>query len=149
MIFFFKIGLRIDNFQDWTQNTLVLNSLVRVSLQYVLHTASGWHSTCLHLGFQREPKQLNIGQQGRLGPWPAVISDFLMQHLCNSDTIFIKFLCKLGSSPHPSPQPSGRHRTCPCMGSDYDRTRVLEVIPNRLSLSTGMVHLSSHRNVNV
>ena len=34
------------------------------------------------------------------------------------------------SSPRPSPQPSGRRRTGPCMGSDYDRTRVLEVIPN-------------------
>ena len=34
------------------------------------------------------------------------------------------------SSPGPSPQPSGRRRTGPCMGSDYDRTRVLEVIPN-------------------
>ena len=34
------------------------------------------------------------------------------------------------SSPRPSPQPSGRRRTGPSMGSDYDRTRVLEVIPN-------------------
>ena len=34
------------------------------------------------------------------------------------------------SSPRPSLQPSGRRRTGPCMGSDYDRTRVLEVIPN-------------------
>ena len=33
-------------------------------------------------------------------------------------------------SPCPSPQPSGRRRACPCLGSDYDRTRVLEVIPN-------------------
>ena len=33
-------------------------------------------------------------------------------------------------SPRPSPQPSGRRRTGPCMDSDYDRTRVLEVIPN-------------------
>ena len=33
------------------------------------------------------------------------------------------------SSPRPSSQPSGRRRTGPCMGSDYDRTRVLEVIP--------------------
>ena len=35
------------------------------------------------------------------------------------------------SSPRPSPQPSGRRRTGPYMGSDYDRTRVLEAIPNR------------------
>ena len=34
------------------------------------------------------------------------------------------------SSPRPSQQPSGRRRTGPCMDSDYDRTRVLEVIPN-------------------
>ena len=34
------------------------------------------------------------------------------------------------SSPRPSQQPSGRRRTGPCMGSDDDRTRVLEVIPN-------------------
>ena len=34
------------------------------------------------------------------------------------------------SSPRPSPQPSGPRRTGPCMGSDYDWTRVLEVIPN-------------------
>ena len=33
------------------------------------------------------------------------------------------------SSPSPSPQPSGRRSTGPCMGSDYDRTRALEVIP--------------------
>ena len=40
------------------------------------------------------------------------------------------------SSPRPSPQPSGRRHTGPCMGSeasDYDRTRVLEVIPNSSS----------------
>ena len=39
-------------------------------------------------------------------------------------------LAARSSSPRPSPQPSGRHRTGPYMGSDYDRTRVLEVIPN-------------------
>ena len=37
-------------------------------------------------------------------------------------------------SPRPSQQPSGRRRTGPCMGSDYDRIRILEVIPNTLNL---------------
>ena len=35
------------------------------------------------------------------------------------------------SSPRPSPQPSGRRRTGPYMGSDHGRTRALQVIPNR------------------
>ena len=35
-----------------------------------------------------------------------------------------------GQSSRTSPQPSGRRRTGPCMDSDHDRTRVLEVIPN-------------------
>ena len=39
------------------------------------------------------------------------------------------------SSPRPSPQPSGRRRT---VGSDYDRTRVLEVIPNNVYIRTDL-----------
>ena len=41
------------------------------------------------------------------------------------------------SSPRPSLQPSGRRRTGPCMGSDYDWTRVLEVIPNTTDFGPG------------